>query len=638
MPDGTSIVFKYTVGWSRDYSSAFRSAFDEVTLFQAILARARTSGRILLIGKGGSGKTTIVLRLAEIANSEGASACVVDLKHWSADIERAWNELGNDVLARADLLLSELGQPPRSLIGIDQQPAEVLKYIFIDGLNETRSAVAEQVIAAADRLAGSFINLSVVATDRLIRREAALTNWQFARVLPLDEEMCRAAIERTIGTSEWGHTTAGQKRLLESPFFLDKAIEQGSVGSNMAELIGGYLKKHVGLSDDDLASAAQASFHAYRDGGGSRTFDLATFRSQTGPGIADKLLHAGVVSMEDDTAYFSHHLFHDYLAARYLAGQPNEWDYVAFNAVTFNASSFDAVSLTLQLLPPGSADDFIRRVYDWNPYAAAYLIADVQDGGVSDEMKFVIAGMLAERLQDIFAMTAERSADALSILGTPEAEQLRDASFNDMLKIAAGKNSEMSWFREWQSLFTQAPGGEMTEGHIVLLTSPDPILGWTAANVIRRLHARPDDLDRLRRLATAGEASTFRWRAVHALGAFPSDQTRATLEGRLTSDVDEWVRYGAIRSLLENAARSPQLRSKIFAELANQAEMICRSSRLRDEFSRAVLARIEGPKDTWLAGVGAVLRELAARTENRRDFERWVKLGDRVETYLSTAG
>jgi hypothetical protein len=244
-------------------------------------------------------------------------------------------------------------------------------------------------------------------------------------------------VESTIGVQQWQATSPSQKRLLESPFFLDKAIQGGAVGANLADQIGRYFSGHVQLSDEQLNAASAGAYEMYRRSAGSRTFDLATLQMCTPGNVVEGMLHSGVIMSDDEGAHFAHHLFHDYLAARHLSRTPALWSYEAFNAISFNASSFDAISLVLQFLPPLHGDDFVRKVYDWNPYAAAYAISDLEGDQVSGDMKFVIAAMLAERLRDIFVRTVERSADALSILGTIEALNLRDADFSAVLSLQA---------------------------------------------------------------------------------------------------------------------------------------------------------------------------------------------------------
>ena len=68
--------------------------------------------------------------------------------------------------------------------------------------------------------------------------------------------------------------------------------------------------------------------------------------------------------------------------------------------------------------------------------------------------------------------------------------------------------------------------------------------------------------------AKAPEARTIRWRAVHALGAWPSAENAALLIAAM-ADEHMWCSYGATRSAVEMAARTGEegLRNWIIEQL-----------------------------------------------------------------------
>ena len=80
--------------------------------------------------------------------------------------------------------------------------------------------------------------------------------------------------------------------------------------------------------------------------------------------------------MDGDDASFRHHLIHDYLAALHMAQDRSTWTPGGFDTITLTASSFDPLAMVLEQLPdPADADLFLRRIYDWNFYGAAYALA-----------------------------------------------------------------------------------------------------------------------------------------------------------------------------------------------------------------------------------------------------------------------
>ena len=107
--------------------------------------------------------------------------------------------------------------------------------------------------------------------------------------------------------------------------------------------------------------------------------------------------------VNEDQAYFDHHLYHDYLAARHVAAHLELWNDTHFDAITFGASSFDTIALVLQQLDLEQTDIFLKRVYDWNPYAAAYALSDTENSTTTPETLFVISAMLADRLDDLLS-------------------------------------------------------------------------------------------------------------------------------------------------------------------------------------------------------------------------------------------
>ena len=87
-------------------------------------------------------------------------------------------------------------------------------------------------------------------------------------------------------------------------------------------------------------------------------------------------------------------------------------------------------------------------------------------------------------------LTAQRSADALNVLGTPNAQIFLAVTTEEVRQAALAFESEQGWFQHWKALFTTPPGFGPNEQLIQDLRSVDPIIGWTAANVLRRLESR----------------------------------------------------------------------------------------------------------------------------------------------------
>ena len=625
-----SLEFSYDIAWTCNYGELFRGNYTEITDIDRILERVTECGRTLLSGKGGSGKTNIVHRVMRAAQEQNFVIVFVDMRQWSPQLQDLWEMLDDDPLIRANFLLVHFGDPPLSLSAIDEFDPGRWKLVVVDGLNEVRSTIGQQVVAAADRLAATFSNLCVLTTDRLVRREIEENRWALGLVLPLKEEIAQEILNSVLGQDAWELATVGQRHMLEIPFFLDKVLHDGQITSTTAEVIGDYLERHAGLSDIEIDAAAQGAFNTYCAGYGGRSFPRDAFVKDTGAEVARRLEQSGVLRHIDETSYFDHHLFHDYLAARYLSKHPKKWEEDSFDAMSFNASSFDAISKVLELIDASQADNFIRKVYDWNPYAASYAMSETvsSDRRVSEEMEHVIAAMLAERRWDVVRPTAVRAEDALAILGTDQARKyLRAKSPEEVLGAVGAIKGEKEWFRDWQQLYIRRPHKKVQNQELELLEARDSILGWTATNVFRRLKLTNEQLRCVRQLAGSSKFGTVRWRAVHVLGAFPSKVNKAVLFERLGKDRYTWVRYGALRSLMEMAARSAALRSQILEALSRQGDLLAGNELLRSEFSRAADATVDKAEvESWMSGIGRVIRALADRAEDERDLEHWARL------------
>ena len=211
----------------------------------------------------------------------------------------------------------------------------------------------------------------------MVRRDLQTDRWAFGMVCPLSEIVVKRALKQTIGLIEWDLANSKQRRLLDSPFFLNKTIQEGKLTNNNAEAIRTFLSEHATLSEEAIDRASEAAFQVYSLRNGSRTFPLASFCEFAGRDVVMELTRSGAL-VADDGAYFEHHLIHDYLASRYVASHPALWNENTFDIITFDASSYDAIALVLQGLAPNRSDEFLKRVYDWNPYAAAYAISEAE--------------------------------------------------------------------------------------------------------------------------------------------------------------------------------------------------------------------------------------------------------------------
>ncbi|HEV3155615.1 MAG TPA: hypothetical protein VGZ02_17550 [Candidatus Baltobacteraceae bacterium] len=435
--------------------------------------------------------------------------------------------------------------------------------------------------------------------------------WTIATVKPLSDVEIRKHLSDKFGSAEkYDNADAETKELLSTPYFLN-AILHGEMDSrhSRAQTLIQFFERHISGDAAVLDTAAGAAYEMYRQFA-SRTFPLAAFADIAGPEITKKLISEKALIVHGESAAFDHHLNHDILVSRFLKSDRARWTPDILDEVTFGASSFDVLAMTLQQLSNSDdADLFLRRVYDWSLAGAAYAITD---GGyqspistsVSAEMQAVLLAMLSIRQWDIIEATRTKARDALSLYPRDMVERFLDADSVDVVLLwTYDRQSEKAWFQEWKSLFLATSDEEMTRFDIALIQNEDSLLGWTFANVQKRSSSLSPERRKalIDMLHDCGDI--VRWRIVHVLGAFPTEENVHELLERL-GDTYKWVRYGAMRSLVEIAActTSDQLRKSVFAQIEEKIPALIGKA---DPIVKQLLSDLfvsPAPKD-WLSAV-----------------------------------
>ena len=156
------------------------------------------------------------------------------------------------------------------------------------------------------------------------------------------------------------------------------------------------------------------------------------------------------------------------------------------------------------------------------------------------------------------------------------------------------------------------------------LTEADGLRGWTAANVLRRLGG--GDSSVVQNLARTG-SRVVRWRAVHVLGVLPATSFPTLLACLDDPSLDAVnVRYGALRSIVENAARLPEpaQRAAVVAELSSRADSLRASRPLSSELERTLV--LVSPPRAWLSTCAPLLDRLVEGAADALEQTRWSRL------------
>jgi hypothetical protein len=290
-------------------------------------------------------------------------------------------------------------------------------------------------------------------------------------------------------------------------------------------------------------------------------------------------------------------------------------------------------------------DRLLRIVYDWNWRAAVSALRETQAAGrsVSEAMEAAVLSMAAEKLFDPVEGTTQHVRGQLGQFPVGGlAAELRGAADHPTLLAYVerlGINGP-AWFDDWTGVFLRRPPKDtLTEDDIVRTTSEEPLLGWTTANTIRRFDGDPVRSGQLRALYLAyrrrvsdSRADTVRWRIVHALGRWPTAENAALLQRALAGDTSLWVRYGAVRSLMEMAALAEDtLRDRILRDLRGRISDL--DPEPLGQIAWSALYRDARPG--WPETVRPLIEAVLAAQDSDTGRQRWQRRLDSFNDYAS---
>jgi hypothetical protein len=618
-------IIELRAGICLDYLHLLRGEHNKEIGPKGLLLLAQTNGRIIVCGRGASGKSTILRRTALRAGGLGHAPFFADLSRWDPEATLEWPACRANPRDAFDFLLQRFGLSSRGIADAELLDPSLQKFFFIDGLNETPGSTADEILSACDGVASLVVGASVIVSDRLVRRNLEKeVRWRFVMPLPVAET---EVIRLTTGVDLPVNTRA----LLSLPFFLDRAIH-GELRNSPLSTIKELIVDKGKLAKETLPKVAAASYEAYEIDG-SRSFSRARFDERGISEIAQSLIVGGILVRLDETLVaFQHHWFHDYLASVHVATNEDLWSvekcHHTLDVLTFKANSFDAVSFVLELTRGDASGRFLRAVFDWNPYAAGYALAsaNVAPDDVPHDVRIIVLAMLADKKFDRHFYTAQRAKDALALLQDDEAVRFRDIPTREaLLETVKELPPAGPEFERWRSFFTQA-GLAVSEELTGALYEEDSIVGWTAANVIKRLELPKSLVPQIVR-ASRDSRAVVRWRAVHAMGGFPRRPFVFALFDRLANDSNENVKYGAMRSLVEIASFDAKFTTLIVDETIKRIGLVSKSKAVVGELSRSTfLTEHFQPPSNWVSEMSRLFYALADRADDSAEAERWWKL------------
>lgn len=595
-------------GYSIRLAESFQEVLDETSDAPGIdLAEfahvVRRNACTLLQARGGAGKTHTATRLMSVLEEQGASSVFVTAT----------------ALARRESLDSLVAERGGQL-SEGHSAAAVFDptLIVIDGLNEVDRESGERILEEVGPYTAAHPDTSVLITDRLARRNSASPFWMYATLLPVPDSVIREI------TGEEPAEAYG------IPFYLERHQEGRAAGEILHESILRYV---TAQQLPDLAAAAYSSYEKHK----KRAIDRDVVIDAVGHDVWKDMIEGKAVVQIGPDYYFEHHLLHDYLAGHHLATHRSLWVPKGFDVVTLNASSFDALALSLAAVEsPEDVQKLVQLVYNWNFYAAAYMLEEDRAGGqtIGSPMETALLGALAEKRFDFVRPTVTRVEDALRVQRSPLSRALLGAGDRDavvaILRSVPESTDSPKWFALWMDQYSRPDGTRATRGDVETVASDEPVLGWGAANALRRLRLTKTQSSELRRLLKGHGNEAVRWRAAHVLGTHPGGRNLDALRAALREDEDRWVRYGALRSIFEQiASAEPVRRPDLVERLMDDVSMeLAKPGQLRTEAIRCLdVAPL--PPGNWHADLEPMLAFLW-ETADARGAAELANLAERL--------
>jgi hypothetical protein len=253
----------------------------------------------------------------------------------------------------------------------------------------------------------------------------------------------------------------------------------------------------------------------------------------------------------------------------------------------------------------------------------------------------MIFAMLAGKRFDLILATRQRADDALSLMQLADAKPFREAS--SLQAVFAAVNAVQSdevWFNEWKELFRTGPDSILKVETLASILSADSISGWTVSNVVKRSRFEGDAPEILTRWLRNEVNATVRWRIAHSLGAYPTPIALEALLVLLDRDPDVYVRYGAVRSVIELGAWADAiLRNKVAESIEVRAEIISEQPKILGELRTCLLIDPNKADSAWLEFVRKIVRSMFLANDSTKERDLWRQcLNKAEELYPSNNG
>ena len=507
---------------------------------------------VVLYGGGGAGKTTVLRRLFSGLLGAGYTPVLIDLKRYSQEYASGGAE---DI----DSILNVATSPRRTSQEVEHLAAQSKLTLLVDGVNEVSKTALASVLAFCQELRRGP-GLYSVWGNRMTVIENLRPDPYHATLGGVPEEVAERLFDERFGKGRFRGLGERLRGIYHRPFFLDLAIRAGrpfTANRLWSGIFSEFFHEHLALSDVQVDSLGRATRDAIASDGKLRFAELRTAVGLT----LWHTLEAAQVGVVDESG-FGHHLWRDYLVARAFSLDQDCWTEEVFDAATTFGTSAECLIMAVEQIKNGTDKvAFVNAVYDWNYGAALECIAksgetEEAERRVPEAVREAVLAVVAEKRFDVVERTRVRTERLLAQY--PFAKSYLDFASRAQMAERVGHLEVDGHLVEWKRLYCLPAGTLVSDGDIDLIAATDSLVGWAAANFVRRGTLTSAGEERVRAIYRSHNAAdgrrSVRWRAIHAMGPHPSDENLSLLAEAISADEYRWVLYGAARSLAEAAA------------------------------------------------------------------------------------
>jgi hypothetical protein len=233
-----------------------------------LLNFALNNSRVVLQGRAGAGKTTVMLALVNNLLAQGYVPFFVDVGRW----KQGFSEELNNARTQAELTAQIRALAGASVADFSYDvarsfPEEVRQFVIVDGLNQTDGDTANNILKTLDdwvKEGGG--RLSVIVSDRIIPRSFPSELWKTTTLEPLSDDEVRTHVGEMEPPGDYDVLADKTKSLLRIPYFLDLALSTGNLNlESEATAIQRFFSDQVQLEDVEIDRLAKAAFELYAE-------------------------------------------------------------------------------------------------------------------------------------------------------------------------------------------------------------------------------------------------------------------------------------------------------------------------------------------------------------------------------------